>query len=185
VRDCNCRSAANLSASFGKESAGLGAVVDRIAMALIFTLAAPVAVAASPAESAVVAFEQRQADAWNAHDAAAYAALFTKQAHVVNVLGWHWTSRDELQQKLTRAFAFVFAKSRLTIEQTTVSFPAPGIAIARVQWTMSGAISPAGGTGAPEHGIQLQVLVKRDGMWAISDFQNTNSIPERPFPLPH
>lgn len=85
---------------------------------------------------------QRQANAWNAHDINAYSSLFVAAAHVVNVLGWHWTSRAELQQKLGRAFASVFAKSRMTIEGTTVDFLKPDIAVAHVSWTMTGALSP-------------------------------------------
>jgi len=34
----------------------------------------------------------------------------------------------------------------------------------------------------PREGIQLQVLRKSGGGWLIESFQNTNSIPERPFP---
>jgi hypothetical protein len=31
-------------------------------------------------------------------------------------------------------------------------------------------------------GVQTQVLEKRAGRWLISEFQNTDSVPERPFP---
>jgi uncharacterized protein (TIGR02246 family) len=55
--------------------------------------------------SAVRDVAMQQADAWNRHDAAAYAALFTPDCDVVNVVGWWWKSRAEMQQKLTRAFA--------------------------------------------------------------------------------
>ena len=141
--------------------------------------------AAPPAlEAAVRAVEQRQAAAWNAHDAGAYAALFTADGDVVNVLGWHWRGRGEIAAKLTRAFALVFAKSRMDIGDVTVRAIAPGLAVAHVRWTMSGALVPTGGAPAPTEGIQTQLLQRQGGAWKIAALQNTNAIPERPFPLP-
>lgn len=37
-------------------------------------------------------------------------------------------------------------------------------------------------TEIPRQGIQLQILEKRAGTWLIASFQNTNSVPEAPFP---
>lgn len=154
--------------------------------ALLAVAVTPGSVAFPTERNAVVLLEQRQADAWNAHDIAAYSDLFVADAQVVNVLGWHWTSRAELQQKLGRAFASVFAHSRLTIQGVTVDFLKPDIAVAHVRWTMTGALSPTGsGSDAPQQGIQTQVLVKQAATWRIVDFQNTNSIPEQPFPSAH
>jgi uncharacterized protein (TIGR02246 family) len=134
-------------------------------------------------EARIRAVQQDQAVAWNAHDIDAYAALFTEDAHVINVLGWHWKSRAELKAKLGPGFASVFARSRLTIGAVDVSFLAPDIAVAHVGWTMTGAASPTGAADdTPQQGIQTLVLVKRDGTWRIAEFQNTNAVPERPMP---
>jgi len=45
----------------------------------------------------------------------------------------------------------------------------------------SGARTPPG-MPEPRRGIQLQVLTKENNEWLIASFQNTNSIPEFPFP---
>jgi len=58
----------------------------------------------------------QQAAAWNKHDAKAYAALFTEDGDCVNVVGWWWKSRAEIEQKLTDAYLFVFKESVLTIK---------------------------------------------------------------------
>ncbi len=143
-------------------------------------------VAADQAQESVAIqrLESQQQDAWNHHDANAYAELFTQDCNVVNVLGWWWKGRPELAKKLGDAFAFVFAESTLAISAVDVRFPAPTIAIAHVRWTMTGARNPTAGPAAhaPMMGIQMQVLSKASGSWLISDFQNTNSIPETPFP---
>jgi uncharacterized protein (TIGR02246 family) len=123
----------------------------------------------------------RQADAWNRHDATAYANLFTEDGDVVNVVGWWWRGRPEIESKLTAAFAFVFRESTMSIGDVHVSFLSPDIALAHVRWTMTGARTPPG-MPEPREGIQLQVLKKSAGKWLIASFQNTSGVPERPFP---
>jgi len=133
-------------------------------------------------EAEIVALQHQQAAAWNDHDIQEYAALFTADADVVNVLGWHWRSRAELVQKLGQAFQSVFARSQISIASVSVEFPGPEVAVAHVRWTMTGALSPTGsGSDTPEQGIQTQVLVKTGGAWRIAHFQNTNSVPEQAF----
>jgi uncharacterized protein (TIGR02246 family) len=130
---------------------------------------------------AVVA--SRQQDAWNKHDAKAYANLFTNDGQVVNVLGWHWKGKAEIEQKLNAAFAYVFRESTLNITDVDVRFPADNVAFAYARWTMNGAKSPTGNPAQiPRQGIQLLVLEKKTGMWLITAFQNTNSVPEFPMP---
>jgi uncharacterized protein (TIGR02246 family) len=133
-------------------------------------------------EPAIRALQARQAAAWNAHDATAYANLFTQDGDVVNVLGWWWRGRAEIQSKLASAFAWVFRDSKLTITDVQSRFLDRATAIVHVRWTMDGAKVPPGAPAPPREGIQLQVLRKANGQWLIASFQNTNSIPETPFP---
>jgi uncharacterized protein (TIGR02246 family) len=132
-------------------------------------------------EAAIRDLQTRQADAWNAHDAAAYADLFADDGDVVNVLGWWWRGRAQIESKLRGAFAFVFRDSRLTVTDTSIRFLTPTIAIAHVRWTMTGAHTPPG-MPEPWQGIEIQTLRKTAGHWLIESFQNTNAIPEAPFP---
>jgi uncharacterized protein (TIGR02246 family) len=140
------------------------------------------AAAATDDESAIRQAQVMQADAWNKHDAKAYAALFTEEGDCVNVLGWWWKGRAEIESKLTAAFTFVFHESQLTVTDTSVRFLSPTIAVAHVGWTMAGAKTPPG-MPEPRQGIEIQVLQKKAGHWMIESFQNTNGVPERPFPL--
>ena len=125
--------------------------------------------------------ETRQQGAWNKHDARAYASLFTENGDCVNVVGWWWKGRAEIEQKLTAAYAFVFRESVLTITDVDVRSLMPTVAIAHVRWTMTGARTPQGYAKVQE-GIQTQTLIKSDGKWLIAAFQNTTTIPETPFP---
>ncbi|MEO8575827.1 MAG: SgcJ/EcaC family oxidoreductase [Gemmatimonadales bacterium] len=156
-----------------------------LAVGLLISIAASTvpsaAVAQTSDEEEIRNVQVRQADAWNRHDAAAYAGLFTVDGDVVNVVGWWWKGRSEIESKLTSAFAFVFSQSRMAITDVHVRFLSSDIALAHVSWTMAGAKTPPG-IPEPKEGIQLQVLKKSAGKWMIASFQNTSSVPERPFP---
>jgi uncharacterized protein (TIGR02246 family) len=125
--------------------------------------------------------QNQQADAWNRHDAKAYASLFKDDGDCVNVVGWWWKGRAEIEKKLTDAYLFVFKESVLTIKDVDVKFLGVDLAVAHVRWTMTGARTPKG-IPEPQQGIQTQVLQKQSGKWQIAAFQNTNAIPEMPFP---
>jgi uncharacterized protein (TIGR02246 family) len=127
--------------------------------------------------------EIAQATCWNQHNAEAYAALFTPDADIVNVLGWQWKGRAQLADRLGHAFAGVFRLSTLRIEGVDSRLLRPDIAIAHVRWSMTGAESPTGkASDVPQRGIQTQVLVRNGNGWLIAAFQNTNSMPEQNFP---
>ena len=132
--------------------------------------------------TAIRDLQAKQADAWNRHDAAAYAELFEQDGDVVNVMGWLWHGRDEINRKLSGAFAHVFKESKLTIADVDVRFLDPKLAVAHVRWTMEGAKPPPGAPEPPRQGIQLQVLRKGGDRWRIVSFQNTNTMPEAEFP---
>jgi uncharacterized protein (TIGR02246 family) len=132
-------------------------------------------------EGPIRALEVQQQEAWNHHDAKAYAALFTEDGDCVNVVGWWWKGRAEIEKKLTDAYVYVFHESVLTIGEVTVRFLEPGLAVVHVRWTMTGARTPQG-IPTPQQGIQTQLVQKQSGKWLIAAFQNTNSVPEMPFP---
>jgi uncharacterized protein (TIGR02246 family) len=146
-------------------------------------LSARITIAASQAEdeAAIRALEVEQQEAWNRHEAKAYAGLFTEDGDCVNVVGWWWKGRAEIEKKLTEAYVYVFRESVLTVGEVTVRFLDPGSAIVHARWTMTGARTPQG-LPTPQQGIQTQLVQKKAGKWLIAAFQNTNSIPEMPFP---
>ena len=159
--------------------------MNQLLRRLVFLAAALVSVSALPAraqsgdEAEIRAVATRQGEAWSRHDAKAYAALFTKDCDVVNVVGWWWKGRTELERKLTPMFSSMFSKSELTITDVHVRFLSPHIALAHARWTMTGAHPPPG-MPEPRAGIQTLVFTKVGGRWLIAGFQNTNSVPEPP-----
>jgi uncharacterized protein (TIGR02246 family) len=145
----------------------------------LFPVLALAASAQSSDEAEIRAVATRQGETWSRHDANAYAALFTKDCDVVNVVGWWWKGRNELEGKLTPMFSSMFSQSELTITEVDVRFLSHDIALAHARWTMTGAHTPPG-IPEPRAGIQTLVFTKAGGRWLIAGFQNTNSVPERP-----
>jgi uncharacterized protein (TIGR02246 family) len=131
---------------------------------LIMASVAVGAVADRQADEAAIrdVAQTRQQQAWNQHDAKAYAALFAEDGDVVNIVGWWWRGRKEIENKLTDAFAFVFRESTLTITQVDIRFLRPKIAVAHTRWTMTGAKTPPT-IPEPREGIQTLVLRKWAG----------------------
>jgi len=118
----------------------------------------------------------RQQQAWNQHDAHAYAELFAENADVVNVVAWWWKGRSEIESNLTRMFANIFRESTLTLRQVDVRFLTTRVAIAHARWTMTGAhMLP--GLPEPHEGLQTLTMEKRNGKWLIAAFHNTNYVP--------
>jgi uncharacterized protein (TIGR02246 family) len=161
------------------------ALIFRIGSVAILIMASVSGIAAADRQADEAAIrdvvQTRQQQAWNQHDAKAYAALFAEDGDLVNVVGWWWRGRKEIESKLTDAFAFVFRESTLTITEVNVRFLAPEIAVAHMHWTMTGARTPPT-IPEPREGIQTFVLQKLGGSWMIAAFQNTNYVPEVSFP---
>ena len=118
----------------------------------------------------------RQQQAWNRHDAEAYAALFAEDGDVVNVVAWWWRGRADIESNLTRMFANIFRESTLTFTQVDVRFLTPQIAVAHARWTMTGAHMPPE-LPEPREGLQTLTMQKRNGKWLIAAFHNTNYVP--------
>jgi uncharacterized protein (TIGR02246 family) len=150
-----------------------------LAMALVSATAATDGQADEAAIRDLV--QTRQQQAWNTHDAKAYAALFAENADLVNVVGWWWKGRAEIEKKLTDALVFVFRESTLTVTEVKVRFLTPEVAVAHTRWTMTGARTPPT-IPEPREGLQIFVLQKLGGNWLLAAFQNTNYRPEVPFP---
>jgi len=154
---------------------------NTIVIAPIVFLTTAFAADQSQDESAIRALEARQQEAWNHHDAKAYASLFAEDGDCVNVVGWWWKGRAEIEKKLTDAYVYVFKESTLTITNVDIRFVTLDVAVAHVRWTMTGARTPSG-LPVPQQGIQTHLLQKVGGQWLTAAFQNTNSLPEMPFP---
>jgi uncharacterized protein (TIGR02246 family) len=143
-----------------------------------FLLGPALLVGQTPDEVEIRNVETGLQDAWNHHDMKAWASLFTEDADFVNVAGWWWKGRAEIEKKHTAIHAYVFRDSTLTIDEVHARFLTPEIALVHVSWTLVGHKNPDGSAAQPRKGIFTQVLQKQNGKWLIAAAQNTDSRPE-------
>ena len=155
--------------------------IGLMAWALALGFSVPAAAEQQDDVAAIRQIQALQAAAWNQHDARAFASLFAEDGDAVNVLGWWWKGRPEIERKIREGFEFVFAQSKLTITDVDVRILGPNMAVAHVRWTMAGVKTPPNMPESRE-GIQLQILTKQPTGWLITSFQSTNSIAPSPFP---
>ncbi len=117
-------------------------------------------------------------DSWNRHDMVAYAAQFHPQADFVNVLGMHWHGRQEIETTHVNLHRTIFRNSILQKEAHAVRFLSSTIALAHVNWQMTGAEGMTGwDVAAVRHGVMTLVLVEDDGQWLITAAHNTDIVP--------
>ncbi len=136
----------------------------------------------NPDEAEIRKVETGLQEAWNRHDMKAWASFFTPDADFVNVAGWWWKGRTEIEKKHTEIHAYIFRESTLTVDEVLTKFVTPEIAIVHMRWTLIGHRNPDGTPGQPRKGIFTEALQKQDGKWLISAAQNTDSRPEVPMP---
>ena len=99
-------------------------------------------------ERAIRAVMDRFVDAWNHHDAKAFATVFAEDADFTNWRGTGAISRSKVEAFHAPVFATIFSKSHLEYTDIKTRFVRPDVATVDVHWKMSGAIDAQGNPGA-------------------------------------
>lgn len=125
-----------------------------------------------------VAIEQtleRFLDAWNKHDAHAFAMTFTEDADFTNVTGVHAQGRANVETFHARVFATLFKDSHQTAQIRSIRFLTPDLASVDVDWQMTGAILPNGTPMPNRKGLLNWLMAKQPGgSWLIEIMHNTD-----------
>jgi uncharacterized protein (TIGR02246 family) len=108
-------------------------------------------------------------DAWNGHDAHAVAELFSEDADFTNVRGTHVRRRTALETFLVPPFAGNFKESHLTGRLRSLRFLKPDVAMADIDWEMTGATTPAGLDRPLHKGLLDWALTKTRG--TVADYR--------------
>ena len=116
--------------------------------------------------------------AWNAHDMAAFAALFHPGATFVNRFGTYWRGVDAIVAGHRRIHETIYSDSTLEIDDPDVDSLSDDAAILHF-WSrlIAGAAHPAG-----PHQVDtliLAVLTRRDGDWRIQALENVTLVDPR------
>jgi uncharacterized protein (TIGR02246 family) len=119
----------------------------------------------------------KYADSWNQHDMKTFASLFTEDCDYVNIGGAHWQGVEENVRQHTRLFRDRLAGVVQSSTNVQIRFP-------RQMWHW---FTPIGmSLATPDRRekrsmclkeITTMILIKVDGRWLITAFQNTEVRP--------
>jgi uncharacterized protein (TIGR02246 family) len=128
----------------------------------------------------------RQVDAWNQGDAAAYAEDASEELWFTNILGQTATGRRPFRERHQAIFDTIFRGSRLQQEILRWRLLAPGVAIVETRVTLTGYRALPPGISPSAEGVLhtrlLQVLRQEEGSWRIAAYHNVAVSPARAQP---
>ncbi len=112
------------------------------------------------------------ADAWNAHDAHAFAAIFAWNSDFTNVFGMSAHGREEIERFHRPLFETMFKESRLAAIRTQARQIRPDVAAVDLHWEMSGARDPSGNQWPSRRGLMNLLITREQEGWAIMVMHN-------------
>lgn len=113
-------------------------------------------------------------EAWNEHDAHAFAMTFTEDADFTNVAGMHANGRSNVETFHAGVFAAIFKNSHETGQVRSIRFLTPRLAAVDADWRMTGATVQDGHPQPNRKGLLNWVMAKQpSGSWLIEVMHNT------------
>ena len=123
-------------------------------------------------EQAIVALMDRFMDAWNRHDAKAFASVFAEDGDFTNWRGTGASGRSKIEEFHAPVFATIFKNSHQKHDDIKIRFIRDDIAAVDVRWQMTGATDPHGNPRPDRHGLLNFVMAKDAGRWQIVVMHN-------------
>ena len=124
-------------------------------------------------ESAVLNVLAEYADSWNRHDMVSFRRVFTDDCDYVNIAGIHWKGVQENVQRHAELFQNRLKTAVQTLTGAQVRFPTPNVALVHATWDVTGWSRPTGEAVPVLKEITTMVMIKTNGKWLITAFQNT------------
>jgi uncharacterized protein (TIGR02246 family) len=112
---------------------------------------------------------------WNRHDTAAVGRLFAETSDYVDMAGVHWKGVQEIVQRHAELFQNRLKTAVRTLTGAEVSFSTPDVALVHATWDVTGWSRPTGEAVPVLKEITTMTVVKTDGKWLITAFQDTES----------
>jgi uncharacterized protein (TIGR02246 family) len=114
---------------------------------------------------------QRLDTAWNAADAARFAAEFSDDADLINIFGAHFSGRSDIEKRIRSIFDTIFKGSThrsRRLETARCLSPDTILAISSAEIAV-----PAGPLAPETKNRQTFILVKNGDTWRIRHWHNT------------
>jgi len=111
-------------------------------------------------------------EAWNRHDAEAFAMAFAEDADFTNVRGVSAHGRANIAKFHAPVFATIFKESSLKISDVKIRFINPNVAAVDEWWEMTGARDRDGHEIPLRRGLLNLSMTKQDAQWVILVMHN-------------
>ena len=118
-------------------------------------------------------------DAWNHHDAHAFAGTFAEDADFTNVRGAGAHGRAAVEEFHAPVFTTVFKNSQLTANNVQIRFLTPDLASVDIRWEMTGAVGQDGVPIPLRQGLLNWIVARQDGRWLILIMHNQDLRPQK------
>jgi uncharacterized protein (TIGR02246 family) len=112
---------------------------------------------------------------WNRHDTAAVGRLFTENCDYVNIAGVHLKGVQEIVQRQADLFQDRLKTAVRRLTGAEVRFSTPDVALIHATWDVTGSSRPTREAVPVLKEITTMTMVKTDGKWLITAFQDTES----------
>jgi uncharacterized protein (TIGR02246 family) len=124
-------------------------------------------------EDAIMKVIAQTTEAFNKHDAVAFARFYTSDADLVTVRGEWMKGGAEIERGLSRIFQARAKHATLRPVEVRVGAIRGDVAVAHVINELSGLVDPEGRTLPPHRELSIRVFVKDGGVWRVRAFHNT------------
>ena len=123
-------------------------------------------------QQSIVAVIDRFVDAWNRHDAKAFASVFVEDADFTNWRGEGASGRLKIEEFHAPMFATIFKNSHQSYTGIHTRFIRPDIAAVDVHWEMTGATDAQGNPRPDRRGLLSFIMEKNAAQWQIVVMHN-------------
>jgi uncharacterized protein (TIGR02246 family) len=124
-------------------------------------------------QSAVRALVDQFADSWNRHDMKAMHELDTEDVEWVTIVGHYWRGKDTVYKGHVAIHKGMSAMTTVEVESATIRSIAPNVAMAVATMHFGASTDPRYSWVVAAKTRASFTMVKRDGIWKITYFQNT------------
>jgi len=146
-------------------------------LAVFLLLGAPALAQTQSDESDIRKTAAAFVEAFNRHDAVAFAETFAKDADFTNALGETATGRENIARFNEPVFKRFFSEARFTHSVRSIRFLAPEIAVVEVDWEIVKSKGLQGQLVPLRTGRIDWVMTEEGGRWLIKVMHNRQASP--------
>jgi len=123
-------------------------------------------------ENAILKVLSSFTDAWNKHDAKAFASIFSEDVDFINVAGKSAQGRNEIEKHHEPGFKTKWKESFQKFTKHKIRFIRPDVASVNAWWELTGIKGPEGQDMPPRKGILSFIMTRTGEVWLITVMHN-------------